>query len=123
MKKKTTRFLLAEQHRNTRHDAIDAINSARNTFVELNYVPDHVWEAMVNRVMNLEMRSPEGAPTKDDICPGCKRYRFDQVHDVIPIGGEWKVREHCKKSHFSWIYSEDRQPIEQCQDYKESTVS
>lgn len=117
MTKKTTRVLLSEQHRNTRHDAIDEINAARNRFVELHMVPDNVWDAMTSQIMNLKQRVPEGAPTKDDICTGCKRYGFDNVQNYIT--DKWEYRENCRKGHFHWMNADNREPVESCKDFKE----
>lgn len=60
--KKTFKVLLAEQHRNTRHDAIDELNAARNRFLELHMVPDNIWDSVISSIINLKQREPKYTP-------------------------------------------------------------
>lgn len=116
MEKKSVRVLLAEQHRNTRHDAIDQMQDIRDSFIELHTIPEPVWDALINRVMNLKQRFPEDAPPVDDICIHCKRYTFD--HSFSTDKQRMLFREYCHKGHFQWIDHNERKSIEQCNDFK-----
>lgn len=117
MEKKSIRVWLAEQHRNTRHDAIDQLQDIRDSFIELHTIPEPVWDALINRVMNLKQRLPEGAPTFDDICTHCKRYNFQNRFETDKQRVVFS--EHCNKQHFSWIDGNDRKPVEHCNDFKD----
>ena len=57
--KKSVEVLLAEQHRNTRHDAIEQLNSIYNDFIENDGfdVGDTI-NKIEKAIMNLKQRSP-----------------------------------------------------------------
>jgi hypothetical protein len=54
-----TRLILAEQHRNTKHDVIDIIQDVREEYIEKGYIfPEAMFDRMIGGVMNLKQRVP-----------------------------------------------------------------
>lgn len=53
--------LLAEQHRNTRHDAIDKINEIRDRWSKTHNfsICDNMFNEITGAIMNLKQREPE----------------------------------------------------------------
>jgi hypothetical protein len=53
--------LLAEQHRNTRHDAIDKINEIRDRWSKTHNfsICDNMFNEITGAIMNLKQRKPE----------------------------------------------------------------
>jgi hypothetical protein len=53
------RIALAEQHRNTRHDAIDVVQEVREKWDKTHSFPELMFNEMVGRIMNLRQRTPD----------------------------------------------------------------
>lgn len=53
--------LLAEQHRNTRHDAIDKMNEIRERWSRTHdfTISDNMFNEITGAIMNLKQREPE----------------------------------------------------------------
>jgi len=76
MEAKEIIILLKEQHKNTRHDAVDVIQEIQARYVEQGYsFPERLFNEMVGKIMNLKERFPnlgnvDGNKEKEDYKPG-----------------------------------------------------
>ena len=61
MENDKVKSLLAEQHRNTRHDAIDKMNEIKERWSRTHdlYLFDNIFNEITGAIMNLKQREPE----------------------------------------------------------------